>query len=55
MFQYLGWNEVGETIEHALEKAILKKQVTYDLARQMEGNVKPLKTSEYAQAIIDNF
>jgi isocitrate dehydrogenase len=55
MFQYLGWNEVGETIERALEKTILKKQVTYDLARQMEGSVKPLKTSEFGQAIIDNF
>lgn len=55
MFQYLGWNEVGDTIEKALEKAILQKRVTYDLARQMEGNVKPLKSSEFAQAIIDNF
>ncbi|RMH79265.1 MAG: isocitrate dehydrogenase (NADP(+)) [Calditrichaeota bacterium] len=55
MFQYIGWNEVGDVIEEALEKAILDRQVTYDLARQMEGNVKPLKTSEFAQAIIDHF
>lgn len=55
MFQYLGWGEVGTTIEKAMEKAIIQKRVTYDLARQMEGNVKPLKTSEFGKAIIDNF
>jgi isocitrate dehydrogenase len=55
MFQYLNWLEVGTLIETALEKAILQKRVTYDLARQMEGNVKELKTSEFADAIIDNF
>ncbi len=55
MFRYMGWHEVGDVIEQGLEQAILKKKVTYDLARQMEGKVKPLKTSEFAQAIIDNF
>ena len=55
MFQYMGWKEVCDLIENGLEKAIQQKRVTYDLARQMEGNVQPLKTSEFAQAIIDNF
>jgi len=55
MFQYLGWMEVGKIIENALEKTITKKQVTYDLARQLEGDIKPLKTSEFARAIVDNF
>ncbi len=55
MFQYMGWKEVCDLIENGLEKAIQQKKVTYDLARQMEGNVPPLKTSEFAQAIIDNF
>ncbi len=55
MFQYLNWHEVKDIIETAMEKAIMQKRVTYDLARQMEGNVKPLKTSEFAEAIIDNF
>lgn len=55
MFQYMGWNEAGKMIEDAIEKSILQKRVTYDLARQMEGNIKPLKTSEYAEAIVDNF
>ncbi len=55
MFQYMGWNEAGKMIEEAIEKSILQKRVTYDLARQMEGNIKSLKTSEYAEAIVDNF
>lgn len=55
MFQYLNWYEVADIIEAALEKTITKKQVTYDLARQIGGEIKPLKTSEYARAIVDNF
>ncbi len=55
MFQYLNWIEVCDLIENALETTILQKRVTYDLARQMEGDIKPLKTSEFARAIIDNF
>jgi isocitrate dehydrogenase len=55
MLQYLQWPEAAQLIESALEKTIMKKQVTYDLARQLEGKVKPLKTSEFGQAIIDNF
>jgi isocitrate dehydrogenase len=55
MFQYLNWSEVGTIIERALEKTVKKKQVTYDLARQIDPKLKPLKTSEFAQAIVDNF
>jgi isocitrate dehydrogenase len=55
MFQYLGWKEVSDIIEEAIEKTILKKHVTYDLARQLGGNIKPLKTSEFGRAIVDNF
>jgi isocitrate dehydrogenase len=55
MLQYLQWTEAADLIETAIEKTILKKQVTYDLARQLEGNVKPLKTSEFGRAIVDNF
>ncbi len=55
MFQYLKWPEVADIIESALEKTIMKKQVTYDLARQLEGKVEPLKTSQYGQAIVSNF
>jgi isocitrate dehydrogenase len=53
MFDYLGWVEVGQKIKKALEKTILEKTVTYDLARQMRG-AKKLKCSEFASTIIEN-
>jgi isocitrate dehydrogenase len=53
MFEYIGWNEVGESIKKALEKTISQGIVTYDLARQMEG-AKKVKCSEFASAIIEN-
>jgi len=53
MFDYLGWDEVGQEIKKALEKAISRKTVTYDLARQMKG-AKKLKCSEFASAVIES-
>jgi isocitrate dehydrogenase len=53
MFDYLGWNEVGQKIKEALERVISRKTVTYDLARQMRG-AKKVKCSEFASAIIEN-
>ena len=37
MLEMLGWPEAAEMVEKALQQAILRKKVTYDLARQMEG------------------
>jgi len=51
MLIYIGWNEAADLIEAGLERAFLDKEVTYDLARQMEG-VKPIKTSEFAHEIV---
>ena len=53
MLRYLGWNEAADLIEGGLERTIQQKKVTYDLARQMEGATE-LKTSQFAQAVIDN-
>jgi isocitrate dehydrogenase len=53
MFEYLGWNEVALSIRGALEKTILNKTVTYDLARHLR-KAKKLKSSEFASAIIEN-
>src|SRR6478672_10835557 len=53
MFRYLGWPEVADLIETGIEKTILQKKVTYDLARQMEGATE-LKTSQFGDAIIQN-
>jgi isocitrate dehydrogenase len=53
MFQYLGWREAAELIEHSIEKTVTAKRVTYDLARQMRGATE-LSTSAFADAIISN-
>ncbi len=53
MFDYMGWPEAGQLITDGLTEAIKQKRVTYDLHRQMENATK-LKTSEFADAIIEN-
>jgi isocitrate dehydrogenase len=53
MFRHLGWNEAADLIEHAMEKVIAEKRVTYDFHRLMEGATL-LKTSEFASALIDS-
>jgi isocitrate dehydrogenase len=53
MFEFMGWKEAGQLIEHAITATIGQKKVTYDLHRQMEGATK-LKTSEFAAAIVGN-
>ncbi|MBM4351042.1 MAG: isocitrate dehydrogenase (NADP(+)) [Deltaproteobacteria bacterium] len=53
MFDYMEWSEAGEAITKALEKTILQKIVTYDLARQMK-KVKKVKCSEFGTALIEN-
>jgi isocitrate dehydrogenase len=51
MFEYLGWDAVGEAIVRGLENAIASKHVTYDLARQMTGATE-VPTSKFADQII---
>jgi isocitrate dehydrogenase len=53
MFDYLGWKEVSEMIQSALQKTIQAKVVTYDLARQLKGATE-VKCSEFGRAIIEN-
>jgi isocitrate dehydrogenase len=53
MFRHMAWPEAAERIETGVEKTILQKKVTYDLARQMDGATE-LKTSQFADAIISN-
>lgn len=56
MLEYMGWQEAADLIREGISKAIASRQVTYDLARLMTPPVEPpLKCSEFAQAIIDNF
>ncbi len=53
MFKYMGWNEAGDLIVKGIEKSILKKRVTYDFERQMDGATL-LKCSEFGDEIIAN-
>jgi isocitrate dehydrogenase len=53
MFEFLGWDEAARLIESSMEKTILRKQVTYDFERQMEGATK-VKTSEFASRMIES-
>ncbi|MBN2370397.1 MAG: NADP-dependent isocitrate dehydrogenase [Vicinamibacteria bacterium] len=53
MFRYLGWVDVADAVERALERAVMQKRVTYDLERQMEGATL-VGTSAFADAVIEN-
>ncbi len=53
LLRWLGWGEAADRVEDGLGETIGQKRVTYDLERQMAG-AKLLKTSEYAEAIVEN-
>jgi len=53
MLEYLGWQEAADLIRQAIAKVIKERRVTYDLARLMK-DVKPIKCSEFGEAIIEN-
>lgn len=53
MFEYIGWKEVSDLIQKAIQKVIQNKTVTYDLAREIP-NSKEVKCSEFGELIIKN-
>lgn len=53
MFEYMGWHEVAEMINHAVGSTIKSKRVTIDFHQLME-NATLLKTSEFADELIKN-
>ena len=53
MFRYIGWTEVADMLIASIEKTINEKVVTYDFARQMEGETE-VATSKFADALIGN-
>ncbi len=56
MLEFMEWQEAADLIRQGISRAIASRQVTYDLARMMIPPVEPpLKCSQFAQAIIDNF
>ncbi len=52
MLFYMGWREAARMISRGMEKAIMDKTVTYDLARLTEGATE-VSTSGFADAVID--
>jgi isocitrate dehydrogenase len=51
MLRYMGWTDAADLLIQGLERAIEKKIVTYDFARQMNG-ANEVSTSAFADAII---
>ncbi len=54
MLEHMQWGEAAEMIKIALEKTLLDRKMTYDLARQFPG-VEPLRTSQFAGEVINRF
>jgi isocitrate dehydrogenase len=52
MFDYLGWTEAAERIDHAVGKTIREGIVTYDLAREIKG-AKEVPTSKFGEAVAE--
>ncbi len=52
MLKHMGWTEAAELVEKGLERAIQSRQVTYDLARQMEGATE-VSCSRFSEIIVD--
>ncbi|NOZ74990.1 MAG: NADP-dependent isocitrate dehydrogenase [FCB group bacterium] len=53
MLEHLGWKAAGNLIVQGIEQSIIKKRVTYDFHRLMDGATK-LKCSEFGSEIIAN-
>ena len=54
MLDFIGWPEAAELVRAGLQAAIRAKQVTFDLATQIEG-AKALSTQAFADSIITHF
>ena len=53
MLEYIGWDEASSLLKSALEKTIVQKQVTYDLARQMT-DAQEISCSAFGDRILEN-
>jgi isocitrate dehydrogenase len=52
MLKHVGWPEASQRVETAMERAIADKQVTYDLARQIDGATK-VGTKEFGEILVE--
>ncbi len=53
MLDHMGWREAADLIRAGIARAVARKTVTYDLARQMEGATE-VTCSAFGKAICDN-
>jgi isocitrate dehydrogenase len=53
MLDYMGWTEAARRIEAGLEKTVVSKKVTYDLARLMDG-AEEVSCSRFGNLICEN-
>ncbi len=53
LLRYIGWSEAADLIIKSMEKTILSKKVTYDLARLLQGAAQ-VSCSGFGQAMIEN-
>jgi isocitrate dehydrogenase len=53
MLDHLGWPEAAEAVRQGVIGAINAKQVTYDLARQMEGSTE-VGCSRFAEIVVEH-
>lgn len=54
MLEYMGWRDAADLITNAVGKTIRNKTVTIDFYNLMKEEATLLKTSEFADAIIEN-
>jgi isocitrate dehydrogenase len=52
MLRHIGWTKAADLILHAMEKAILSKRVTHDLAKRIDGAIQ-VSCSAFGQVLID--
>jgi isocitrate dehydrogenase len=53
LLRFIGWREAADRVRDGIMGAIRAKEVTFDLARQMEG-AHALGTSDFAAAVLDH-
>jgi isocitrate dehydrogenase len=53
MLEHMAWDEAANLIYDGVTRTIAQKQVTYDLARQIQ-NAQELKCSQFGEAIVKN-
>ncbi len=53
LLRHIGWTEAADLIVKGMAEGIASKQVTYDLARLMEGATQ-VSCSRFGEVIIEN-